>query len=1212
MDTGRIKQFAIESRKILKEGVMQRIKALGFDEQGRTPDVPEKVQGGTRYQGRMIENERFYDSWIALNEHIQRVGVKAVYEEAAYTWFNRLIAIRIMQKNHFIEPVLSYDNPEIRVPHIVSEARRGSIMCSLTDDEQNRLRTLLMDDTKTQEQFALLIIAYCRENAVISKCFGGIAPYLELLLPDDILSQNRFIDLLNNTNEYITDDQFKSAELIGWLYQFYISEKKDEVFASFKKGRKAEAEDIPAATQIFTPNWIVKYMVQNTVGRIYLDNNPYCPLKKDWKYLVEPTEKTPKEAILNIDNLEDLSLADLACGSGHILVEGFDLLYSLYIDEGYSRYDAVKNIFTKNLTGIDLDTRAKQLATFALLLKAAQIDPKFLDGDIMPRIYDMPNVDRYTWRDLNGHMTCALQIEGASEDTYKELDECFTLMEQAQNLGSIMKFNISEATREFILKCVEEQNKQHKFEESFRDLFRGLDIILALTENYAALAMNPPYMGGTNMNNILSDYVKRSYSEGKADLMTVFMVVARERIIKGGKMGMINLPSWLFLSTFEELRVNLISKMHIDSLLHMGRGIFGIDWGSTAFVISDNQNDIPGIYFRLHKRNFQHIYYYHIDKLFLKSLSDKSFKYDFDKYRDDEGVAFDLSVLTGNGIQLCYPDVEQKNFKKIPGCPIAYWVSKDMLNVFEKGSKLSEIALTRKGMFTGDNNYHLKNWHEISYKDMFKKHKPYNKGGIFRRWYGNNDYVINWGNNGDRVKRFKGAGNINEDYYFRKCITWGLITSGKISFRLINDNDHVIGDAGPVCLSDSRYLLALLNTVVISTISNIINPTLNCSCGVTGAFPIFLNSTKRSRIELLSDNNVSISKQDWDAHETSWDFEENEIVGYINEARDIPLECTFKDKDGQLGSYSSDARPSFYLESLYEEFKTKWTERFVELHTNEEELNRQFIEIYGLEDELTPDVPLDEITILQQGEISIENNDIVWHPDVIMKQLISYAIGCMMGRYRLDKKGLCIAHPNPSEEEYAPYVYHGSTFSIDDDGIIPLMAKDSRFDDNCVNRLTDFIKLVFGEETLTDNMNFLEETLGKSVEQYLIKDFWKDHKKMYQNRPIYWLFSSKKGAFQVIAYMHRMNKYTAENIRNKYLLPHIEYLRQELAGLDARVSALTTQERKQYQKLQKDLEECMEYHDRLHSVADQQIDFDLDDGVVVNYAKFGDVLAKIK
>ena len=351
---------------------------------------------------------------------------------------------------------------------------------------------------------------------------------------------------------------------------------------------------------------------------------------------------------------------------------------------------------------------------------------------------------------------------------------------------------------------------------------------------------------------------------------------------------------------------------------------------------------------------------------------------------------------------------------------------------------------------------------------------------------------------------------------------------------------------------------------------------------------------------MIVKQNIAISKNDWDNHEISLDFETNPL-----------LECY----GGEIEEEGEVADLGLIPDSLkvqVELYKVIWQKRFYQLHSNEEELNRQFIEIYGLQDDLTPDVLLDEITILQQGEISIEDNQIVWHPDVIMKQFISYAIGCMMGRYRLDKKGLCIAHPNPSEEEYAPYNYNEGTFEIDDDGIIPLMAKDSRFDDNCVNRFTDFVKLVFGEETLTDNMNYLEEALGKSVEQYLIKDFWKDHKKMYQNRPIYWLFSSKKGAFQVIAYMHRMNKYTAENIRNKYLLPHIEYLRQELAGLDSRITALTPQERKQYQKLQKDLDECMEYHDRLHSVADQQIDFDLDDGVVVNYAKFGDVLAKLK
>lgn len=1219
METGKIKQFAIESRKILKEGVMQRIKALGFDEQGCTPDVPEKVQGGTRYQGRMIENERFYDSWIALNEHIQKVGVKAVYEEAAYTWFNRLIAIRIMQKNHFIEPVLSYDNPEIRVPHIVSEARRGSIMCTLSDDEQNRLRSLLMDDTKTQEQFALLIVAYCRENAVISKCFGGIAPYLELLLPDDILSQNRFIDLLNNTNEYITEEQFRSAELIGWLYQFYISEKKDEVFASFKKGKKAEAEDIPAATQIFTPNWIVKYMVQNTVGRIYLDNNPHCPLKKDWKYLVEPTEKTPKDAILNIDNLEDLTLADLACGSGHILVEGFDLLYSLYIDEGYSRYDAVKKIFTKNLTGIDLDTRAKQLAIFALLLKAAQIDPKFLDGEIMPRVYDMPNVDRYTWRDLGGHMTCALQIEMRGEKIDKELDEAFDLMSQAQNLGSIMKFEISETTREFIIKCIEEQNKQHKFEDSFRDLFHGFNIILALTEKYATLAMNPPYMGASNMNNVLSNYVKKNYEDGKADLMTVFMVLAEDIIVRNGKFGMINLPSWLFISTFEKLRKKLISNMQIDSLIHMGRGIFGIDWGSTAFIISNFESQKDGIYFRLHKRNFQHIYYYHIEQLFLKSLNDHSFKYDFDKYRDDDGVSFNLSSSDTNGFQLCYPHVNQYDFEKIPGCPIGYWVGDNVKQAFNN-KKLSDYGSASKGIITGDNNRFLRMWHEVidqninfyatNYSDSENeryKWYPCRKGGIMRKWFGNNTFVINWKNNGyEVIECAKDEGRNCQDYAnkykFIPSISWTSISVGIPSFRY--GNNDVAESAGmSYFLKDSSFLfytIGFLNSKVTNFILQILNPTVNYTAGSIENLPLIIDKTLIDIVNKISKSSIDISIHDWDAHETSWNFETSPLL----RCYDIDVEEEGETADLGVASDS--------LQAQYNHYIGEWEQYFYQLHKNEEELNRQFIEIYGLQDELTPDVPLDEITILQQGEISIENNQIVWHPDVIMKQFISYAIGCMMGRYRLDKKGLCIAHPNPTAEEIAPYYYNEGSFEIDDDGIIPLMAKDSRFDDNCVNRFTDFVKLVFGEETLTDNMNFLEEALGKSVEQYLIKDFWKDHKKMYQNRPIYWLFSSKKGAFQVIAYMHRMNKYTVENIRNKYLLPHIEYLRQELASLDARVSALTAQERKLYQKLQKDLDECMEYHDRLHVVADQQIDFDLDDGVVVNYAKFGDVLAKLK
>ena len=1159
---------------------MQRIKALGFDEQGRTPDVPEKVQGGTRYQGRMIENERFYDSWIALNDHIQKVGVKAVYEEAAYTWFNRLIAIRIMQKNHFIEPVLSYDNPEIRVPHIVSEARRGSIMCSLTDDEQNRLRTLLMDDTKTQEQFALLIIAYCRENAVISKCFGGIAPYLELLLPDDILSQNRFIDLLNNTNEYITEQQFRSAELIGWLYQFYISEKKDEVFASFKKGRKAEAEDIPAATQIFTPNWIVKYMVQNTVGRIYLDNNPYCPLKKDWKYLVEPTEKTPKEAILKIDNLEDLTLADLACGSGHILVEGFDLLYSLYIDEGYSRYDAVKKIFTKNLTGIDLDTRAKQLATFALLLKAAQIDPKFLDGEIMPRVYDMPNVDRYTWRDLNGHMSCALQIQGASEEIYKELDEAFTLMEQAQNLGSIMKFDISDTTREFIIRCVEEQNKQHKFEDSFRELFHGFNIILALTAKYAALAANPPYMGIGNMNDKLKIYLTNQYPDSKSDLFAVFIEKMLFSLKDKGRMGCITMEAWMFLSSYEQLRLKLIENYYIASLSHFGWHIIGIAFGTAMTIFEKN---------RAKNRNGEYSYLT-ID--------------DIDKNRNEPYVF----PKKDNGR---YSVINQVNFNNIPGRPIGYWVSDSFVKIFSS-PLLEDYGHPVQGSSTGDNDRFIKLWYEVLNNNIAFKHKsgttsqkkwfPFCKGGRFRRWYGNNEYVVNWGNDAIDIRNCKGSAIRNPKANFREGLSWSGISSGQLGIRYCPEGFvfSVSGKGIVECGDYVYYLLGLCCSCVANEILKILSPTMSYEVGYIASIPTIIDKDKLSDVDSLVKSNIELSKEDWDTHETSWNFEKNPLLEWSG----VEIE-----EEGEIADLST---KSNYLANRVKQYKAIWEQNLNQLHANEEELNRQFIEIYGLEDELSPDVPLDEITILQQGEISIEDNKIVWHSDVIMKQFISYAIGCMMGRYRLDKKGLCVAHPNPSAEEIAPYYYNEGTFEIDDDGIIPLMAKDSRFDDNCVNRFTDFVKLVFGAETLTDNMNYLEEALGKSVEQYLVKDFWRDHKKMYQNRPIYWLFSSKKGAFQVIAYMHRMNKYTVENIRNKYLLPHIDYLRQELASLDARVSALTAQERKLYQKLDKDLAECMEYHDRLHSVADQQIDFDLDDGVVVNYAKFGDVLAKLK
>ena len=575
-----------------------------------------------------------------------------------------------------------------------------------------------------------------------------------------------------------------------------------------------------------------------------------------------------------------------------------------------------------------------------------------------------------------------------------------------------------------------------------------------------------------------------------------------------------------------------------------------------------------------------------------------------------------------NETRCYYLSVYQLHFNNIPENTIAYWVSDKQFSIIEKYPKLGDVCEPRAGLQTSDNERFLRMWYEVN---LFKigfglerekaltsdfKWFPHNKGGETRKWYGNRIIIINFENDGKELKYWlehnpndpttkSWSRNLrNYPLYFKEGITWGGM--GNIINVRYSPVGSTFDTSGPMLFSDSNlfYILAFTNSCTFNQFIKIFSQGLSKGSGHFANIPYI--DKQSEDIDKYVKMNISISKKDWDAHETSWDFEDNPLLHCI----DVKIEEEGETADLGVASGS--------LKWQYEHYKAEWEQAFNQLHINEEELNRQFIEIYGLQDELTPDVPLDEITILQQGEISIEDNQIKWHADVVMKQLISYAIGCMMGRYRLDKKGLCIAHPNPDESEYAPYQYHGETFEIDEDGIIPLMPKDSRFDDNAVNRFTDFIKIVFGVDTLTDNMNFLEESLGKSVEQYLIKDFWKDHKKMYQNRPIYWLFSSKKGAFQVIAYMHRMNKYTAENIRNKYLLPHIDYLRQEIADLDSRITALTPQERKIYQKLQKDLEECMEYHDRLHMVADQQIAFDLDDGVVVNYAKFGDVLAKLK
>lgn len=967
MDTNRLKRFATEARNILMQGVKNRLQAIGFDlNTGKPTEMPQKVEGGAVFMGDTVTTD-FYSRWMSLYNNICARGIKQVAEEAAYTWFNRFMAIRIMQKQGFISPVLAYESEEVRVPVIVSEARQGR-MPQMAADVHDKLMALLDDDSKTNEQFALLIVAYCHENPIINKCFGAIADYTELLLPQNILAEGGFVSMLNDT-EFITTDDFRSAELIGWLYQFYISDRKDEAFA--KKG-KYDADEIAPATQIFTPNWIVKYMVENTVGRIYIDNNPYCEVKDNLKYLVD----TPSgDETLQIDDLAELTVADLACGSGHILNECFDLLYALYVEEGYSRPQAIRSILCKNLLGIDLDTRAKQLATFALLMKACQKDNSFLDANVMPRVYDMPLPIAEAIADEGNAChakeylkdTLPHYLLGGNADMVKELTDAILLMNHANTLGSIMKFDISDQTRNVVMVRTQEYEEQLANGEivpsSILLLMPYMRIILALTQKYAALCMNPPYMGSRRFDEVLAKYVKDNYAEGKADLFSVFMQMGMERLATNGKMAQINMQSWMFLSSFEKLRTQFLTHYNIDNMLHLGPRTFDELSGevvqNTAFVLSKHEpTEQGGVYYPL------------VDG---KNCNDKERLF--------------LEAKQGDGtVTIDYHNVEQKNFEKIPGNPICYWASKQLVSVFEN-TPMGDYGWGSKGIITGDNSKFLRFWHEVNCQkirfdaecasdsyDNVKKWFPCTKGGSYRKWFGNNEYIIDWQDNGYRVIRCaknekRNCQDYQDDYKFKSSFSWADVCSNKPSFRYTINS---LSESKGMCIFPTNGNIfeigGFLNSCVANYLLLTLSPTLMVTAGAISKLPFKVGY--KDIIDIVQ-SNIAVSLQDWDAHETSWDFQRNELLSIdgdtymenINYEREKYFEETGEDP----------AAPQ--LDSLawrIEQYKTKWERKFMQLHKNEEELNRQFIDIYGLQDELTPDVPLDEITILQQGEISIE------------------------------------------------------------------------------------------------------------------------------------------------------------------------------------------------------------------------------------------------
>lgn len=1154
MNTNKLKTFARNARLLLLGGVTQRLKYWGFDEEGNVVEELEPMEGGYSFREDVFNDTMVPPKWNKLKKALQRHTADDIIEEAAYTWFNRLIAIKILEENGYTDPVLSYVSDDLDDPILLDKALKGE-GGHLRPDEEERLKALLIEGDKDEEVFGLLLTAYCRNQKLLKRIFGHIDDYTELLLPSNLLSSGGIIEHIN-TSDAITKEDYQQVELIGWLYQFYITDKKNEIFAGFKQKKKARAEDIPAATQIFTPKWIVKYMVENTVGRIWLERYPDSPNKDKMKYLVEPADNDNYEPEPIIEDVTELSLLDPACGSGHILVVGFDLLVDMYVEEGYSKRKAAEQIIKNNLFGLDIDERAAQLANFAVLLKAAKYNEDILNTDIEPKIYSMPEPRVFSKQDVYDF----LGEEG--KEYADELEAVLHEMQQSKNVGSALKLNLSKEAKEFI----EERNNQQKEETLFSDLTPYVNVISILTSKFHSVVANPPYMGMSNYNNKLKEYIYNNYSNSKSDLFSVFIETVISLGHSSAYIAMITQQNWMFLPTFKLLRENIIGNYNIRSLLHLGARTFEEISGevvqSCSFSIKLDNRKSKGRYYQLINLRASEK-----EKKFL--LNENSYK------------------------------VIQTNFLKIPSNTIAYWISDWLFDLFNDPRKFADAIVADGQNKTSKNDKYLKLFWELDYNKVGKgkNYIFYAKGGPFRKWFGNNEMVVNWSEQARSFYRKDSIARIiQEKYWYRRGYTFSRMAN-KVNCRTLDQRGTFDATTVSFFINEEtyseyfNYFLGFFNSCVMDNFIKILNPTIVFTFTDVRNIPLIIN--RKEVVDKLVQRSLKISSFDWYKKETNYDFKKNELIRLSDNNK---------------------------FQSDYKNYVQYWTDQLYQLHNNEEELNRIFIEIYGLEDELTPDVPLKDITILQDETYIDENNELQFKQDVIVQQFLSYAIGCMMGRYRLDKEGLQIAHPNPTEEEIAPYkitspLNNGSkevTFEIDEDAIIPMMGSESPFSDDIYLRIKNFVEIIWGEETLTENLNFINQALNTDLEKFLTKKFWEFHCKMYQKKPIYWLFSSPKGAFKVLVYMHRMNKYTVQKIRNNYLLKHLNYIREEITKLQKNSSSLSRAEAKRLDQLRADEIECREYDKLMKSYSADQIGFDLDDGVSHNYSLFEGILAKIK
>ena len=1165
MDTSKLRKYAQYARRRLLEQISSKLKLVLAEDSAARRESPEATK--------------------KLEEAIKNNGKEQVIERVSYIWFNRFCALRFMDVNRFNRVnIVSPADPGQFQPEILAEAKIGHIDEEMVHDKVRQQIFALLDGKAPSrdpqgEAYRLLVVAACNFwNKAMPFLFQRIDDYTELLMPDDLLSGN---SILAYTREAMTPDACEDVEVIGWLYQFYISEKKDEVFDGLKKNKKITPENIPAATQLFTPHWIVHYLVENSLGRLWLLNRPGSKLALQMDYYIKPEQA--ETDFLRITKPEEIKICDPACGSGHMLTYAFDLLYAIYEEEGVDPAEIPEKILTNNLYGIEIDERAGELAAFALTMKARAKQRRFFNKGVKPNICVLENV-HFDGNELKDYM------DFVGRDLFTApLQTTLRQFEEADNFGSLIRPDVTDV--DGMLRILESKNVSGQLFISMihQKVLQALRQADYLSPKYHVVIANPPYMGGKGMNGRLAAWVKDNYPNTKSDLFAMFIERNLDLAQKHGAVAMITMQSWMFLSSFEALRAGVLRQNTLLSMAHLGARAFDSIGGevvsTTAFVLENsNRLDYKGGYVRLVAGN---------------SEAEKNDAIREAVKNPDCGWFYHASAI---------------DFKRIPGSPISYWVNDNVRAAFDDAA-VKDVAIPKFGMSVGDGERFIRFWYEIgaasigsncNSEDIFAeggyKWCPMDKGGEYKKWYGNQYHVVLWENRGHEIRNFARSAVRSPQYFFKPHFSWTLVASGAFSSRYFSHG--CILDTASNCIYFEKNslkfkLLGLFNSKLSSYLLQLLNPTMNFSCGVVGKLP---SASQVSYDKSITDSALKIAKDDFDYNETSILFPGGSIS---------LLDGKFFDTN---------------LAKTYSNVRAHWRKMTLEMQRLEQENNHIFIDAYGLQDELKPEVPLNEITLTCNPHYRYSNDKSEDELEALlladtMRELVSYAVGCMFGRYALDKPGLILANQGETIEDYLKRVPHPS-FPADDDNVIPMLDGDW-FTDDIAERFCKFLCVAFGDEHYEANLKFVEKGLGKNgkardIRDYFLKDFYSDHVKRYKKRPIYWLFSSPKGSFNTLIYMHRYRPDTVSVVLNNYLREfraklssHKNHL--EAVSISASASQVEkTKSLKEIEKISKTITDLEEYErDILYPLATAQLEIDLDDGVKVNYPKFGKALKNI-